>query len=436
MKKILIALAILASVQVANAQSNLSAAKKAVETAEAAAQNAKKATKVATWMKLAESYMNAYNAPAGNVWIGAKQAELKLAMGNDKPASVENVVINGTQYTKEVYAEKNLYFNGAGVLEMIEVTRPVVDNPLGKALDAYKKAYSIDPKKEKDIVAGIKTINEKLTSDAYSAYTLGNTAEAERLFERAFEAAAQEPYAKIDTSSLYNAAFTSWGTGNYSKALPMFQKCLDYGYYAENGEVFAKLADCQNHIDTSKAGAAIAKEYLEKGFTKFPGSQSLLIGLINYYVTSGENTGRLFELLEGAKKNEPNNASLYYVEGNIHSKLGQFEEAVKSYQQCSSIDPNYEFGYIGEGILYYNKAIELQDKAQKELDDAKYMALVQEFETVLKKGIEPFEKAFEVTKDENVKINIAEYLKNTYYRFREQDPKYQAAYEKYEKMLK
>ena len=43
MKKILIVLAIFASVQVANAQTNISATKKAVETAQATAQNAKKA---------------------------------------------------------------------------------------------------------------------------------------------------------------------------------------------------------------------------------------------------------------------------------------------------------------------------------------------------------------------------------------------------------
>ena len=75
MKKILIALALIASVTFANAQNSvksLSAAKSALEAAEAAANNAKKATKVATWLKLASSYMDAYNAPMGNGWIGAK----------------------------------------------------------------------------------------------------------------------------------------------------------------------------------------------------------------------------------------------------------------------------------------------------------------------------------------------------------------------------
>ena len=76
-----------------------------------------------------------------------------------------------------------------------------------------------------------------------------------------------------------------------------------------------------------------------------------------------------------------------------------------------------------------------EKEAQNEVDDTKYMALVQKFETALKSCIDPFEKAFNMTKDESIKSSIAEYLKNTFYRFREEDPKYQAGYEKYSKLL-
>ena len=60
MKRILIALAVLLAVQTADAQVKaIDSAKKAVEAADAAAQNPKKATKVATWLKLATAYMDA-----------------------------------------------------------------------------------------------------------------------------------------------------------------------------------------------------------------------------------------------------------------------------------------------------------------------------------------------------------------------------------------
>ena len=64
------------------------------------------------------------------------------------------------------------------------------------------------------------------------------------------------------------------------------------------------------------------------------------------------------------------------------------------------------------------------------------MALVAEFEKALESAYEPFEKAFNISKDESIKINIAEYLKNICYRFREKDPKYEAGFEKYSNIVK
>ena len=437
MKKTLIVLALLASFQVANAQSNVNSAAKAVESALAASQNEKKATKVATWLKLAQTYLDAYGAPAGNVWLGADQASLQLSMGNEKPVSVEAVTLGDGQYTKQVFENKNLYINGAGQLAIIEVTKPVVENALGKALEAYKKAYEVDEKhaKDKEISEGIKSINEKLSQEAYYAYSLGDVKKAESFFEAAFDAAAQKPYEKVDTNSLYNAAFTAWSVQDFSKAKTLFDKCISYGYYADKGEVYPKLSDCAPHIDTTAAGKTAAKEYLEKGFAQFPTSESIVFGLINYYMTSGEGTDRLFELLQQAKATSPDNASLYYVEGQAYKQIGDLDKAAKAYDESAAKDPKYVFAYIGKGQMYYDKALELQEKAQNELDDNKYMALVQEFEVTLKKCIDPFEQAYLVCEDASIKSTIAEYLKQIYYRFRDQDAKYQAGYEKYNTLL-
>ena len=93
MKRILTVLALALAVQFANAQTTSPAnAKKAVEAAEAAAKDPKKAAKVATWLKVATTYMDAYNAPKGAAWIGASKQELQLVRGSDKPVSSETVV--------------------------------------------------------------------------------------------------------------------------------------------------------------------------------------------------------------------------------------------------------------------------------------------------------------------------------------------------------
>ena len=434
MKKIFIALALLASVTFAGAQNVKSenAAKAALEKAQAVANNAKQATKVATWTKLASAYMDAYNAPMGNGWIGAQAQELALVMGNQKPISEENVDVNGTQFLKKAYASADYYFNQNGQLAMIKVTKPVVENALGKALEAYQNAYKNDPKGSKtaDIVKGIQTVAEKYTQEAYDAYTFGDLAGASKLFEAAANALAVAPSNKVDGEALYNAGFTAWGAQDFERAKGFFQKCVDNKYFGEEGDVYAKLADVTEKLGDKEG----AKNILEEGFAAYPSSQAILIGLINYYVTSGQDTDRLFTLLNNAKQNEPDNASLYYVEGNIYKELGKIDEALASYRKCAEINPNYEYGYIGEGLLLYNQAYDIQEQAQAELDDAKYNALVEKFDAALKGCIPPFEKALEVTKDESLKPSIAEYLKNACYRFRE-EAGFQEKYDKYSKIV-
>ena len=435
MKRILIALAVLLSVQVADAQTKTpEAAKKAVESAEAAAANPKKAAKLATWTKLASAYMDAYSAPAGAAWLGASKQELQILMGNQKPISTENVVVAGDQLVKEVYADKEFYYNVNGQLAIINVTKPVVEDVLAKAAEAYKKAGELDVKgsKSKDIMAGLANVASKYIDDGMNCYQFGDLAKASQLFEKAVNVSAMAPLSKVDTTALYNAAYTAWAGKDYERAKNFFERCLAANYYYDGGEVFAKLGDVYTNLGDAKKGA----ETLEQGFVKFPQSQSILIGLINYYMTSGENTDRLFSLIDEAKKNEPNNASLYYVEGNIYKELKNIEKAVESYYKCAEINPEYEFGYIGAGILYYELAIELQEKAGNELDDNKYNELVGQLEQALKDALDPFEKAYAVSKDDQLKVSVAEYLKNIYYRFYSNGPEYEAGYKKYDEVVK
>ena len=447
MKRILIALALVLSMQVADAQVKSPAVvKKAVENAELASQDPKKSAKPATWLKLAEAYVTAYTNPAGIGWIGANKQELQMLMAGQQPLSVEQAEVAGTAYTKEVYATCNYYFNGAGVLEIIEVTAPLYEDALENARVAYAEAAKVDVKqaKLKDVNAGLEDIARKYVNDAFNCYQFGDLAKASVLFEKAAKAAATEPLKKIDTTAVYNAGFTAWMAQDYERAKTFFLDCLAIPYYHDDGEVFSKLADVYSKLGDK----ALTVETLEKGFTQFPQSQSILIGLINYYLENNENPERLFELIAMAKQNEPGNASLYYVEGNIYNELRQatkddeakaaeyLAKAVEAYDACEGVNPAYEFGHIGKGVMFYNYAIELQEKANLEFDDKKYMALVEQFEAALMNALEPFEKAFAVSADNNLKVSIAEYLKNIYYRFVSKGGEYETGYNKYAEIVK
>ena len=435
MKKIIFALALLASFQVANAQQakDAESAAKKVAAAKAATLNEKKAANMATWLKLGQTYIDAYNVVQGNGYIGAAESDLMLLMSNVKPVSVENVEIQGQPTTIQHYETADYYLTG-GRITSIVTTKPAVENPLGEAIKAFQKAYELDVKgkKTKDISEFLSNIHDKYSNDAVAAYQLQDYAKSSELFGEAAAVSVLAPYAQLDTNALYNAGLTAWIAGNTDRAKDYFQQCLDHKYYGDDGDVYARLST----LAEKEGDKELSVKYLEDGFVNYPKSQSILIGLINYYTTSGGSTDRLFELLDVAKANEPNNASLWYVEGNIRLKMDppQVEEAFAAYDHCGEINPDYEYGYIGKGVYLYNHAVEVQEKASFEMDDRKYEALVQEYDKTLKDAIVPFEKAYEVSKDNEIKLTIAEYIKNACFRFRD-DPEYQAKYEKFSEIV-
>lgn len=122
---------------------------------------------------------------------------------------------------------------------------------------------------------------------------------------------------------------------------------------------------------------------------------------------------------------------MHYAEGNVWKNLGELDKAIESYKNSVKIDENYYFGFFAIGAAYYDNAVELQAKAADEMDDAKYEAMVKELEANLEAAIEPFEKCFAASQDEEIKTVVAEYLKNIYFRFREKSAEYMAGYEKY-----
>ena len=359
MKKTLIALTVLlSSAMIATAQQKSpEALRSAVEKAEAAAENPKKAGKPDTWMKIGKAYVDAYNGPAGQLWTGASQAEIQLVTGNAQPISVETVELGGSPCQKQVFADKELYFNQQGQLVLIKVTKPVYEDALAKAVEAYAKAGELDPagKKSKAITEALNDISGKYLTEGMNEYTLGNLKTSSLDFENAANAAMTPPSNRLDTTAVYNAGFTAWAYANalaqtdslaavaeYRRAKGFFETCLANGYYYEGGEVFAKLHDINNKLGDKEA----ARQVLETGFQKYPDSQSILISLINFYIENNEDPDKLFTLIDAAIANEPNNASLYYVKGNIYKQLGNQQAAKDAYYKCAEINPDYEFGYI------------------------------------------------------------------------------------------
>ena len=199
MKRILLVLALAASLQVANAQNNqvksIPAATSALEKAAASAENPKQNTKVATWLKYGQALIDAYSAPIGNAWLGMSQQDAAFLTGGEKPSAEEQVTVGGQAYLKQVFATKNYYFNQNGQLAIIEITEPIFEDCLGSAFEALQKAVELDvnQSKAKDYTAMQTDISQKMVQEAYDAYSLQDLAKASEKFENAYKALGAKP---------------------------------------------------------------------------------------------------------------------------------------------------------------------------------------------------------------------------------------------------
>ncbi len=436
MKRILIALAVLLTIQVADAQvtKTPAAALKAVESAKAASENPKKEAKVATWLKLASAYMDAYNAPTGSFFTNAPRIQLQQMPGYKPAASVEQVVIEGVTYKKESYEDKVLYFDPSDMLKMIVVTKPVCEDPLAGALAAYAKAAEVDVKaaKAKDIKAGIELIGAKYFDEGMVQYTLGDNEAAAGLIAKAADAVLTAPVSKVDTTYTYYAGYIFNQAGKYEQALKYFDRCVEAEYYAEGGNLFPALADVYMKLGDEEKGVAT----LQKGFELFPENANVLVGLINYYLPKEGGEAQLLDLIAKAKQAMPDNASIYRVEGDIYKRLADYEKAEASYNAAIAMTPDSPDAYIALGGYFIDRGNEYFNKGQETFDQKEYDALMVQYEDMCIASLEPLEKAYSLMPDSDFKKNIAATIKQVCFVLRNKDAKFMEMYEKYNELSK
>lgn len=429
MKKLFIALMLLLTVQLGAQTKDVADALRAYERAKSSAENERRASAPKTWTDLASAYTQVYDAPIKSIWLGASQMEVKVLMKDQRIEKSDQVEIGGVPFFVDHYSDKRLYYSADGELAAWEVTKQFIDkDPLKEAMIALEKAISVDSRgrSTKTIYELMEGIKNRYFNEAMSTYTLGKFVESSKFFEKAATIGAHEVIGETDTVLIYYAGLTAFMGQDHDRAISFFQKSIDLGYDAE-GDAYSYMAESYK----AKSDVDMAKQVLNDGFRKYPGTQSILVSLINTYLETNDDPEQILDLIHIAQQNEPNNATLYYAEGNVWKNLDNIEKAVESYKKSVEIDETYYFGYFAIGAAYYDRAVDLQVKAADEMDDPKYDKLIEQLEDSLLAAIDPFEKCYDASDDEEIKLVVAEYLKNIYFRFREKNEEFLAGYEKY-----
>ena len=430
MKRLLIALAVvLISLPQMNAQTKDGfKALKELEKAKAAVE---KKADASSYIKLGNAYSDCFDAPINGIFLGSSHDQTRMLMKGQVVLSSEQEELNGKQFNVDKYMDKNIYYGPQNTVVGYKITKALVEGEdvLAKSMEAYNKAVEKGAV-EKDMKPLFNAVAQRYWQSAMSAYALGDYREACSLFENSFNAKQHPMVNELDSNALIYAGFAAVLAKENNKAIQIFERCRSLNIV--DGDVYAYLADSYKGAgDTAKC-----KELLNEGFEKFPTNQGILVSLINTYLETNDDPNKIITVIHKAQENEPTNASLFYAEGNLYKNMKDYDKAIALYRKSAELNPKYVYAPFNEGDLYYQMALDLQDKANNELDDAKYNELQNQMNDCLKKAVEPFERAFNIAEDNEIKSACAQYLKQIFFRFREESAENQANYEKYENFLK
>jgi tetratricopeptide (TPR) repeat protein len=160
--------------------------------------------------------------------------------------------------------------------------------------------------------------------------------------------------------------------------------------------------------DTVKAVAT-----LQNAVVRFPQEPWFLQNLINHYIFSGQEQTAI-DYLSQAIEREPNVAQYHLIKGNLDENQGNYEAALKDFDNALAIDPKMADAVAGKGRVYYNQAVKLNEAAALIQDNKEYKKALEVMNEVFRKSLPFFEQAHEMAPEERSYIQT---LKGLYYRF-------------------
>lgn len=308
----------------------------------------------------------------------------------------------------KTFMVKGKILQAIGESEDAEVKK-LVENPLPKAFEAYKKALELDEKGNmlKSITLSLPMLNNDFINLGVEHFTAREYAEAVEAFEYSLEVSKFDVFGgSIDTIIIYNTALAAYNAEDWDKAIKYFNETKELNYGGTG--VYQLL----NRTYFSLGDSLGAENSMKKGIEVYPEEDVILLELIQYYLNTSRDDDAM-AYLNIAKAKSPDNKVLWYVEGILHDKQGNTDEAVDSYKKAIAIDPEYFDPYYNLGVIQFNEGVKLQESANQIMDNEEFKVAKEKMDAAFALAIPSFEKAIEIDPESRESL---ENLKILYYR--------------------
>ena len=434
------AAAALLAIPAAEAQKvNKEATLSKLEKSDADIANPKKNAKAATWINRGRVYYDAAAEPTANLFAPMETTLLKLSVGD--PTSTEEVTLNGSKAIAWNYPYFIAYERDGKIVAWKQL-QEIKEGALDTAIEAYNKAYELDPKQASKIKNGLEQISNYASILGNVSIEAGEYLTGAEAYLAAYKAQQCPAFGEADPALLYYAGYLLTVDGanhpeSFARGAQALNDALAAGYTDEAGDVYYYLFHSYyGQKDKDAAFLIKAKDALLAGIEKFPKNEKILDGLMQLY-TSEEGVGDpadLVGMIDKSLESDPDNVDLWFGRGRVFYKLKNYDETINSFKKVVELKPDLYEGNYYLGLFYTVKADAMNtEMVQKNYrSQSEYDADLKEVNVVYMAALPYFEKAHQLKPDD---VDTVDYIKSISFRLRD-EPGMMDKYNEYNELLK
>lgn len=356
----------------------------------------------------------------------AKKAYDKFTLSQDQEAVVEAATLVDKAFmSDEVKNDPKLLNTAAPIFagyyahylqsrETGEET-PVIENAMGKAVDAFMMAYNKADKKgvKRSALKGLPLLQTNLSNQGKVAYQAQDFKKANAAFVKGVEL--HEFLEANGGSSLmigdalndekYFAGLTALLNDDFATAKKYYMELYEMENYSD-----ASIYDGLAKVAMQEKDMSAAEQYLNEGRKAFPEDKPLLFSQINLYLQEGKLDVLMASLDEGIDA-DPENASLYLVKAQTYESLynqslksgtpdeEKFDQAVATLETGLEKKPGDAKLTYAIGLLQFNRGATMSQELQKLADDLskagqkKYNAMSAKVDAQFEKALPYFQQS-------------------------------------------
>ena len=305
-------------------------------------------------------------------------------------------------------------------LEIAKQYKELDSDAIFKATVAYLKCMQKDKKgrvivkkwtAEEDVLSGLVNCGYLLFNAAIDSYNTEDYKASLKYYSTIFDIIPYDSEDQLKRGNitketiLFNSFFSSNKMKDNAKSKELLQELININF--NEPAIYIHMSNI--YMDEGNSDNAL--EYLALGREMFEMDQGLVNTEINLYIQLGR-TSELIGKLGEALELDPENDLLLFNRGTIYDQQGDFINAEADYKLSLVINPDAFGTNYNLGALYFNSAIEQNNKANATSNNSTHKKLKSKADALFAKALPFLEKAYSIdSKDKNTLLS----LKQLYY---------------------